>query len=457
MQTMNAPTVYFNDATGDDAPGAHVPLLVAGGGAAGWAAALSAAARGIGVAVVEQDARCLGLTSMSQGNAAAAGTRSQRAAGVADDAAAFLADIEAKSAGTACPVISRLVAENGGPCLDWLADEGVRLDFDAGWAPAFGHRTARLHAPPSKTGVELLAMLEAAAVRHGAMLLNEARLAALWVNDGRVRAVGIVRPDGAREVIGCDALVLATSGFNANPTLIARHIPAMAQARVHGWEGDRGDALLLGEALGAMTGDLDSYQGLGMLADPHGIIVNLQLCVAGGIVVNDAGERFQNEVEDVSGAGARVAAQGGAWVVFDARQAAAAEGYPEFAELRALGALREVSRLRLPALAATLAAAEAVHRGERDDPFGRRFEVPPPRGAMQAIRVTGALFHTQGGLQIDARARVVRADGGVFDNLFAAGGAARGISGRGGSGYLPAAGIGHALTTGWVAGRAVRV
>ena len=68
------------------------------------------------------------------------------------------------------------------------------------------------------------------------------------------------------------------------------------------------------------------------------------------------------------------------------------------------------------------------------------------------MRVTGALFHTQGGLQIDAQARVLRADGRPLPNLFAGGGAARGISGPAVTGYLPGAGLCTALTLGRIAG-----
>src|SRR5262249_708713 len=82
--------------------------------------------------------------------------------------------------------------------------------------------------------------------------------------------------------------------------------------------------------------------------------------------------------------------------------------------------------------------------------FGRIFsaqsELKPP---YLAIRVTGALFHTQGGLMITPETRVMRADGTAFPNLFAAGGAAVGVSGNSASGYLS----GNGLLTPTVFGR----
>ena len=62
------------------------------------------------------------------------------------------------------------------------------------------------------------------------------------------------------------------------------------------------------------------------------------------------------------------------------------------------------------------------------------------------MKVTGALFHTQGGLAIDARGRVIRNDGTVFPNLFAAGGAA--------AGYLSGNGLLTATVLGRIAGQA---
>jgi fumarate reductase flavoprotein subunit len=86
------------------------------------------------------------------------------------------------------------------------------------------------------------------------------------------------------------------------------------------------------------------------------------------------------------------------------------------------------------------------------DRFGRAVtkRLNPP---LHAVKVTGALFHTQGGLIVDRRARVLRADGRPFPNLFAAGGAAAGVSGDKASGYLSGNGLLTATVLGRIAGR----
>jgi fumarate reductase flavoprotein subunit len=69
------------------------------------------------------------------------------------------------------------------------------------------------------------------------------------------------------------------------------------------------------------------------------------------------------------------------------------------------------------------------------------------------VKVTGALFHTQGGLKVDCNARVVRDNGNPITNLYAGGGTAAGFSGRTGpAGYLSANGLMAALILGKIAG-----
>ena len=445
----------------------EVPVLVIGGGACGLTAALAAREAGAEVLVAEQGPRCEGSSAMSLGALCAAGTREQARHGVDDDAAAFLGDIMAKTLGQADPDLAALVARESGPALDWLAERHeVSFLFDAGWRPAFGHTRARLHAAPGRTGADMMSRLAAACARAEVDVLNDAQAVALFATGaGEVKGVRLRRPDGGLEEIGCRALVLATCGFGGNAEMVARHIPSMAQARYFGWEANTGDGLVWGEALGGELADMDAYQGLGLLADPQGIDVNPKLLIEGGVQVNARGERFSDELDDVSGQGARVIAQPGghSWVVYDERVHQACADLPQYRVLLELNARRtagsaaelaEVIGAPADALKATLVAvSEAVRHGAPDG-FGRRFDRPELRPPYHALRVTGALFHTQGGLKVDAAARVVRPDGSGLPNLYAGGGAARGISGRGPSGYLPGAGLCSAVTLGRVAGRA---
>jgi fumarate reductase flavoprotein subunit len=117
-------------------------------------------------------------------------------------------------------------------------------------------------------------------------------------------------------------------------------------------------------------------------------------------------------------------------------------------------ALARTANLPVEAVLETVGEVEAMVRGEARDAFGRDFTGKPILSApFYAVRVTGALFHTQGGLAVDADARVKRQGGGVFPNLFAGGGAARGLSGPDATGYIAGNGLLTATTLGKIAGR----
>ena len=73
----------------------------------------------------------------------------------------------------------------------------------------------------------------------------------------------------------------------------------------------------------------------------------------------------------------------------------------------------------------TLHSVERYCLGDLQDNFGRDFTKKPPLEPPYYIaKIQGALFHTQGGLEVDRRARVLRENGQPFPNLFAGGGAA---------------------------------
>ena len=438
----------------------HVPVIVAGGGACGLVAALAAHDAGAEVVVIERDPVPRGSTSMSLGALCATGSAEQARLGIDDDAERFVADVMAKTRGTGDADLARLIGAQSGPTLDWLADRwNVPLRLDPNWPPAFGHSRMRMHVTPGRSGMDLMERLTAASDDAGIPILTNARLTALFADGHGVRGVRYVRPDGAVEDIGCDALILATCGFGGNRGMIARHIPDIAEARYFGWEGNDGTGIVLGEAIGGAVGDMDAYQGLGLLADPQGIELNPRFLIEGGIQVNRAGARFSHELNDVSGQGARVIAQPDslAWIIYDGRIDAACADLPQYITLRAAGGVRSAASLEQLAGSIGVAAAgledtlAAIVPGEPDR-FGRTFTTPALAAPFFAVRVTGALFHTQGGLCIDDAARVVRADGSVISNLFAGGGTARGISGSGPSGYLPGAGLCCAITLGRIAG-----
>lgn len=442
-------------------------VLVIGGGACGLTAALRARAAGAEVLVLERDASPSGSTSMSSGFVPAPATRFQRAAGIAVDTPdLFFADIMAKSKGKSREDLARLASKSIGPAVEWLADHaGIEwIVLDDFLYP--GHSRHRMHAVPEKTGAALEARLLAAAEAVDIPVVTSARADRLYVDDGRVVAVEIERPDGASEVVGCGALVLACNGYGGNRDLVARHIPEIASGLYYGHAGNTGDAVLWGQELGAALDHLSGYQGHGSLAHPHGILITWALMMEGGIQVNRDGQRFSNEHGGYSEQAVHVLAQpnGIAWAIYDRRIHDFALSFPDYREAVEAGAIRQgetvaalagATGLPREALDGTLQAVASLQAGEGADTFGRDFTGKPALAApFYAVKVTGALFHTQGGLVIDGDARVLRPDGRAFDNLFAGGGAACGVSGPDVSGYLSGNGLLTAIGFGWLAGDA---
>ncbi len=446
---------------------AHVPVVVIGGGAAGLVAALAAREAGAEVLVLERDPMPRGSTALSAGLVPAAGTRWQRAAGILDSTAQFAADIMAKAHGEPDPMLVACLTERCGTVLEWLADAhglpfSVIADFNYP-----GHGAHRMHGLPTRSGAELMDWLLQAATAAGVDMLCDAHARTIYADAGAcVRGLAYARPDGAVERIGCDALVLACNGYGGNRALVARHVPELADALYFGHPGNQGDALLWGEALGAQARDLSGHQGHGSVAHPAGILITWATITEGGVQVNTEGHRFSNEMQGYSEQAANVLRQPGgiAWTVFDGRIAAIARQFDDFRQAEAAGAILTAAdaaalagAMRVPAvvLQATLDGVAALKLTGGNDRFGRSFAGSPPlQPPYYAVRVTGALFHTQGGLAVDGSAAVLGVGGQALPNLFAAGGAACGVSGRAASGYLSGNGLLSAVALGHIAGQA---
>ncbi len=435
-----------------------VPILIIGAGTAGLVAALAAHECGADVLVVEAAEAPSGSTALSAGLIPAAGTRFQREAGIEDHADVFAHDIQTKAKHENPPYLVDLLTRQSAGVIEWLADKykfpfSVVTNFDYP-----GHTNRRMHGLPSRSGQELIDSLRAAAENCGIDIICNRRATKIFAQDGCILGAELEAKNGT-ELIGCDALILACNGYGGNRHLVHTHMPEIENALWFGHDQNRGDAISWGSALGADMLHLGAYQGHGNVAHPHGILITWAVITQGGVQVNLDGERFWDESQGYSEAARSVLAQpeGVAWTIFDERIASIARQFQDFKDAEAVGAIKiakdfqELSSITgLPAarLSETL---RNIPQNETDQ-FGRKFggmALAPP---YHAVKVTGALFHTQGGLTIDQQARVKRKDGQVFPNLFATGGAAVGVSGSGDSGYLSGNGLLTASVLGHIAG-----
>ena len=440
----------------------EVGTLIVGSGACGMVAALAAHEAGQEVLVIEADAVPSGSTALSAGLIPAAGTTLQAAAGIHDTPALFAADLRAKAHDESDPALVQALAEGAAPAVDWLTQAhglpfSVVADFDYP-----GHARRRMHGLPTRSGAELIDRLRARCEELGIDIICSRRAEVLFAEGLRARGIAARRPDGGVETIGCDKLVLACNGFGGNRAMVRAFMPEIEAAVWFGHDGNRGEAIEWGQALGAKTRHLGAYQGHGNVAHPHGILISWAVITQGGVQVNRNGARFWNEMQGYSEAARAVLAQPGAeaYAIFDARIAGIARQFADFQAAEAQGAIRQADTLEalatdlgLPpaALAETLAAIPASGA----DGFGRDWTGTARLAAPYCgVRVTGALFHTQGGLETDTDGRVRHTSGARFENLFAAGGAACGVSGAGDSGYLSGNGLLAAVVLGRAAGGA---
>jgi fumarate reductase flavoprotein subunit len=350
--------------------------------------------------------------------------------------------------------------------VEWLADvHNVPLSLvDSFLYP--GHAKMRMHGTPNRTGSELMGALHQAAEKLSIDIITEAPTTHMFADkSGRVYGARITRPDGSIEDIGCDAMILACCGFAGSREMLTEYIPEILEATFFGHPGNKGDALRWGRALGGDVADIHAYQGHGGLAYGQGVPILWAHIIRGGFQVNARGERFSNEARGYSEQAVDIVAQPDhfAWSIFDARIHHAMKEFDDYQDAIKADCIRhatdvdELVRVTgLPAkLKQTVAEVDEIARGRRVDPFGRDFSIGKPlEPPYKAVKVSGALFHTQGGLVVDRNARVLRADKTALPNLFAGGGAARGISGPSCWGYLAGNGLLTATAFGRLAGKA---
>ena len=455
----------------------HIGAVIVGGGACGMTAGIRLRDAGVDCVVLERDAMPAGSTALSSGFIPVAETRLQKSLGIPDTLELFRREIDAKSHGQAAPHLVVAYTEAAREAVDALEAHGIAFEVADGWLYP-GHSVRRIHCVPERTGAALLAALGRVAAERGVDVLTEALVREIWVADtpapgaagagaagaddaadhGRVIGVGYQRPDGRMEHLACDVLILACNGFGGNRDLVRELLPAMAEATFGGHVGNDGSAIAWGRALGARLADLGGYQGHGSWIIPQGALMTWAAMMEGAVQINAEGRRFHNENHGYSEAAVEVLAQPGgiAWNVFDGPIHTLLQSFPDFVEAQKNGAMRTLpDEAALAALigcdeAALRATLQAIEPGATDA-FGRIFKrrLAAP---YHAVKVTGALFHTQGGLDIDAQCRVVREDGTPLPNLLAAGGAARGVSGNEVWGYLTGNGLLSAVGGGWLAG-----
>jgi fumarate reductase flavoprotein subunit len=443
-----------------------VDVAVVGAGGCGLAAALAAAETGASVAVLEKLDRPVGNTSVSTGSIPAAGTKYQREAGIDDSPERMTADLLRQSGPHEAQDTVRLLAQESADLVEWLVERhnvDLRLITDY---KHVGHSVERLHAPPDRRGASLMRDLLAAVKRLGVDIAVGNPVTKLLTEDGRVAGVHVSGPRAGTYTLRSNSVVLAANGFGNNKTMLQQWIPEIARSRYFGAEGSTGEAVRWCQEYGAQLGNMGAYQGYAAVAYPHGSIVSWTTVEKGGLLLSPSGRRMGDESVGYSGFASIVASNADrSFVVFDTRiRDYVREHEPEFVELVDSGGVMEAATaadvaayIGVPEdeVAAALADYERASCGEAPDTFGRKaFGMAPLQPPYCVVCSVPALFHTQGGAQVDSRARVLTTAGRVVPGLFAGGGVTAGLSGTDGArGYSSGNGLLSAIGLGRIAGR----
>jgi len=207
-----------------------------------------------------------------------------------------------------------------------------------------------------------------------------------------------------------------------------------------------------------------AYQSHGSVAHPHGTLLTWAVISLGGYQVNFEGKRFVNEYHGYSEHALDVLKQeeGAAIEIFDQRIYDTVIEYEDFKQCLEMGAIKKFESIEDLAVSFRLPVEKMIRTheeyqraagGEAQDPLGRKEFEKPLNPPYFGVKVTGALFHTQGGLKVNHRGQVIRMDDSPIPNLYAGGGTAVGFSGKAGpKGYLSANGLLAALVLGKIAG-----
>lgn len=444
---------------------AELDIVIAGAGGCGLAAALAAAEKSpvLEVAVFEKTHQVMGNTASSAGMIPAAGTRFQRDIGIWETYEEMAEDILKKNRSESDKALVLALSKTSGPLVEWLVDSlGIELSLISEFKYP-GQRNCRMHAPKSRSGMELIRSLRRkVSERDNIYLLLQSEVTRLIANERReIIGVEVQTPDG-KQRIRANKVILATNGFGANKEMVRKYIPEFADALYFGYEGNTGDAIKMGEQVGADFASLGAYQGHSAVSETHGILVTWGTIMLGGFMVNEEGRRFGDESQGYSEFAMLVLQQSGkhGYLIFDHEiysQLLSIEDFKNLAEIDAFkiaDTIEELgSQLKLNPSGLQHTFEDFQQCAERgEDQFGRKLfpkRLAPP---FYGIKVVPALFHTQGGLKINTNAQVLNKQGEVIVNLYAGGGAAAGVSGNHAYGYMSGNGLLAALGFGKIAG-----
>jgi len=445
-------------------------LLVAGGGLAGFAAALEAAQHGAEVLLIEKMQEIGGSSAMSGGCLAFAGTDLQRAAGVEDSNELLRSDLIEVGQHDNDPALVDAYVAHQLETYEWLRAQGVR--FSPSIESSSGQSVPRVHTVDPADMVRALAARCSDVGRVTVLMGTQARRLLREGESSPVHGVLAEGPGGPLTIHARGGVLLASGGFCRNAELVNRFAPHYAEAVFVGGEGNVGDGLLMAWKLGADLRDMAYIKGTfgKHPVDTH----NNHSCLAvykGAIAVNQEGERFVDESISYKLLGDAVMRQSyhTGYQIFDQPIFDSGDDRVRILDFgRRMEEGLIVKAETLEALARQIEVPWETFRDTverynrfvdagRDAEFGRTALVHKQgalrrieQGPFYAYPSTAAVFGTYCGLRVDASMRVIDVFGEPIARLFAAGEV---VGGFHGGAYMTGSALGKAAVFGRLAAR----
>ena len=340
------------------------------------------------------------------------------------------------------PELVETLCANSADAIDWLDEHGITLHNVSSFG---GASVKRIHRPVNaegktvSVGSYMIPLLEENCEKAGVqMMLNTTATEILTDDNGAAVGIKATGASGETITINAKAVVLTTGGFGANLDMVVEYKPELKGFMTTNAPGILGQGIKMAQAIGADTVDMDQIQIHPTVEANTAALITEGLRGDGAVLINAEGKRFIDEVGTRDVVSAAEIAQTGSysWLVVDQAMVDASsviqgyikKGYTVTGETyEELGKAMGVDEA---AFAETMNTWNGYVEAKNDPDFGRTsFANKLDTAPYYAIKVTAGVHHTMGGLKINTNTEVLNENGEVIPGLFAAGEVTGGVHG----------------------------
>jgi len=340
------------------------------------------------------------------------------------------------------PELVETLCANSADAIDWLDEHGITLHNVSSFG---GASVKRIHRPVNaegktvSVGSYMIPLLQENCEKAGVkMMLDTTATEILTDANGAAAGIKATGSTGETVTVNAKAVVLTTGGFGANLDMVVKYKPELKGFMTTNAAGIQGQGIEMAEAIGAATVDMDQIQIHPTVEANTAALITEGLRGDGAVLINAEGKRFIDEVGTRDVVSAAEIAQTGSysWLVVDQAMVDASsviQGYIKKGYTvtgSTYEELGEAMGVDAAAFAETMEKWNGYVEAKNDPDFGRTsFANPLNTAPYYAVKVTAGVHHTMGGLKINANTEVLNEKGEVIPGLFAAGEVTGGVHG----------------------------